>query len=238
MRSGVAFFGSSGALVDDAPAPVLLDPVLALLHGVRQVARAVLLIETYEHEVFLARTAEHADVAYLDLDPALAAVDQSLVLAPCLDVLALGGEFLRVVRQVALRVQALPVGAPLLDLVAERLALARPAVKAEQFHLFADDDRRQAHLEDPRERVEVGVGEDHAAVARSRGPAVGVRRGPVQPDAVAVAALDAVPLVRVIDGESAAAVEVRKLFPRQALGDVIDADRGLRVALASFQRAV
>src|SRR6266704_6796018 len=51
--------------------------VLALLHGVRQVARAVLLIETYEHEVFLARIAEHADVAYLDLDPALAAVDQS-----------------------------------------------------------------------------------------------------------------------------------------------------------------
>src|SRR5467141_310529 len=71
-------FGSSGTLVDDAPAPVLVDPVLALLHGVRQVARAVLLIETYEHEVFLARIAEHADVAHLHLDPALAAVDQSL----------------------------------------------------------------------------------------------------------------------------------------------------------------
>src|SRR5258706_16435594 len=106
----------------------------------------------------------------------------------------------------ALGVEASPAGPPLFQLAAEGLALACPIVEAEPFHVLADDYRRQAHLKVARERVEVGVGEDNAAVARTRGPAVGVRRRTVQPYAMALAALSAVPFVGVVDGKSAVAV--------------------------------
>ena len=70
------------------------------------------------------------------------------------------------------------------------------------------------------------------------GAAVDVARHAVQPDAVAVAALPAVPFVRVVDRERAGAVEVGQLLARQVGGDVVDADRRLLVALARLLDAV
>src|SRR5882762_9829279 len=66
--------GSDRSLVDDAPASVFVQPVLALLHGIRQIIRPVLLVEAHQHQSVLAGIAEDAEIAYRDLDPALAAV--------------------------------------------------------------------------------------------------------------------------------------------------------------------
>src|SRR5260370_12620960 len=63
--------GSDRSLVDDAPASVFVQPVLALFHGVRQIIRPVLLVETHQHQAFLSGIAEHAEVARLDFDTAL-----------------------------------------------------------------------------------------------------------------------------------------------------------------------
>jgi hypothetical protein len=53
---------------------------------------------------------------------------------------------------------------------------------------------------------------------------------------MAVASLPLVPLIGVVDGKGAAAIEVGELLARQAGGDVIDADRRLLVALAKLFR--
>src|SRR6266853_1548993 len=66
--------GSDRSLVDDAPAPGFMQPVLALLHGIRQIIRLVLLVETHQHQSVLAGIAEDAEVAHRDLDPVLASV--------------------------------------------------------------------------------------------------------------------------------------------------------------------
>src|SRR5256886_15336597 len=62
--------GSDRSLVDDAPAPAFLQPVLALLHGIFFFFFFFLLVEGHEHQAVLARVAEHVDVAHLDPDPA------------------------------------------------------------------------------------------------------------------------------------------------------------------------
>ena len=158
--------------------------------------------------------------------------------APAVQVLVRRGEALRIMREVAFRVEAFPVGPPLFQLLPERRPLVRPILGAQPFDVLADDDRCDADLKVARERVEIGIGEDDTAVTRARGSAVGVRRRPVQPDAVAVASLNAVPLVRVVDRKGAAAVEVRELLPGQALGDVVYADRRPLVSFSDFQRPV
>src|SRR5437899_4315636 len=94
--------GSDRSLVDDAPAPAFLQPVLALLHGIRQIVRPVFLVEGHQYQAVLARIAEHAEVAQLDLDPALPAVYEALVPAPAVQVLVRRGEALRIMREVAL----------------------------------------------------------------------------------------------------------------------------------------
>src|SRR6266571_1361138 len=86
---------SDRSLVDDAPASVLLQPVLALLHGIRQIIRPVLLVEGHQDQAVLAGIAEHAEVAHLDLDPALALVYEALVPAPAFQVLVRRGEAFR-----------------------------------------------------------------------------------------------------------------------------------------------
>src|SRR5882762_6586701 len=230
--------GSDRSLVDDAPASAFLQPVLALLHGVRQVVRSVFLVEGHQHQAVLARIAEHAEVTQVDLDPALAAVHEALVPAPAVQVLVRRGEALRIMREVALGVEAFPVGPPLFQLLSERGPLGRPILGAQPFDVLADDDRRNADLNAARQRIEVGIGENDTAVTRTRRPAVGVRRSPVQPDAVAAAPLNAVPLVRVVDREGAAAVEVRELLSGEALSDVVYADGRLLVSFSDFRRPV
>src|ERR1035438_6888860 len=85
--------GRSGcALEDDLPAAVFLDPVLALLHDVRQVAAPVVLLEGDDHVFLLAGIAEHTDVLGRHLDPILGAVHRALVLDPGGIALAVGGE--------------------------------------------------------------------------------------------------------------------------------------------------
>src|SRR3989440_10827541 len=107
-RWGRGKLGSGRSLVDDAPAPAFLQPVLELLHGIRQIVRPVFLVEGHQHQAVLARIAEHADVAHLYLDPALAAVHDALVPAPAVQVLVRRGEALRIMREVAFRVEAFP----------------------------------------------------------------------------------------------------------------------------------
>src|SRR2546427_4834988 len=55
---------------------------------------------------------------------------------------------------------------------------------------------------------------------------------------MAVAPLNAVPLVRVVDRESTASVEIREFLPGQARRNVIHPDRGLLVSFPDFQRPV
>src|SRR5256885_10446445 len=93
-----AKLGSDRSLVDDAPAPAFLQPVLELLHGIRQIVRTVFLVEGPQHQAVLARIAEHPDVAHFDLDPGLAAVHEPLVPAPAGQVLVRRGEALRIMR--------------------------------------------------------------------------------------------------------------------------------------------
>src|SRR4051812_49911647 len=101
--------GSGRALVDDAPAPVLAGPVLALSHGVREIVGAVILLEADHHQILFARIAEDADVSDRHLDPGLAGVHLPLVAAPCRQGLAVRREAAGVMAQVALRVPAFPV---------------------------------------------------------------------------------------------------------------------------------
>src|SRR5258708_37673304 len=53
--------GSDRSLVDDAPASVFVQRVLALFHGVRQIIRPVLLLETRQHQSFLSGVAAHGE---------------------------------------------------------------------------------------------------------------------------------------------------------------------------------
>src|SRR6266849_4192442 len=46
--------GSDRSLVDDAPASVFLQPVLAFLHRIRQIIRPVFLVEAHQHQAVLA----------------------------------------------------------------------------------------------------------------------------------------------------------------------------------------
>ena len=121
----------------------------------------------------------------------------------------------------------------------QRLALGLPVVERQPFDAVADDHRRQADLQVLGERVEVLVGQHHAAVGGLGRARKGVGGRAVQPDAMAVAALALVPFVGVVDREGAAAVEVGQLLPRQAGGDVIDADRAssCRLRLTFRRRA-
>src|SRR5437899_7296938 len=134
--------GSDRSLVDDAPAPAFLQPVLALLHGIRQIVRPVFLVEGHQYQAVLARIAEHAEVAQLDLDPALPAVYEALVPAPAVQVLVQRGEVLRIMREVALGVEAFPVGPPLFQLFSERCPFGRPILGAQPF----DVDRKSTRL--------------------------------------------------------------------------------------------
>src|SRR5207247_4533044 len=138
--------GSDRSLVDDAPAPVFLQPVLALLHGIRQIIRPVLLVEGQQHQAVLAGIPENAEIAHLDLDPALGAVYEALVPAPAVQVLIRRGEAFRVMREVAFGVEAFPVGPPLFQLLSERCPLACPILGAQPFDVLADDDRCDADL--------------------------------------------------------------------------------------------
>ena len=147
-------------------------------------------------------------------------------------------EAFRIMRKVALGVPALPVGAPLLELSSERSALGLQGGRVAPFDLIGDDHRREADLQLAAERDEVGVGEHDTAVARAGRPAVDIRGHTMQPDAVAVAALAAIPLVRIVDREGAGSVEIGELLARQVGGHVIDADRRLLVALARLFRSV
>src|SRR6185503_4035882 len=88
------------------------------------------------------------------------------------------------------------------------------------------------------DRLEILVGQHYTSVAGAGRPAVGVRRRAVQPDAEAVAALAAVPLVGVIDGEGAGPVEVGELLARDTARDVIHPERRLLVAFAVLVAAV
>ena len=56
----------------------------------------------------------------------------------------------------------------------------------------------------------------------------------MQPDAMTIAALAFVPLVRIVDRKGATAVEVAESLRRQAGGDVIDTDRCFLVTFPSF----
>src|SRR6267143_327964 len=122
--------GSDRSLVDDAPASVFVQPVLALLHRIRQIIRPILLVEAHQHQSVPAEIAEHAEVAHLDLNPGLAAVHEALVPAPAIQVLIRSGEVFRIMREVAFRVEAFPVGPPLFQLLYERCSLACPFLGA------------------------------------------------------------------------------------------------------------
>src|SRR3989454_4856961 len=122
--------GSDRSLVDDAPASVFVQPVLALLHRIRQIIRPILLVEAHQHQSVPAGISEHAEVAHLDVDPGLAAVHEALVPAPAFQVLIRSGEILRIMREVAFRVEAFPVGPPLFQLLSERCSLACPFLGA------------------------------------------------------------------------------------------------------------
>src|SRR5690606_5279002 len=111
---------SCGSFVENFPAPRLLDPVLALAGHVAESVGAVVLQERDEDEVPLPGIAEHRDLAELDLDPLLRRVHGALVSRPLREILPSGAEALRIVREVALRVTARPVGAPLLERGIER----------------------------------------------------------------------------------------------------------------------
>src|SRR6266853_5633100 len=230
--------GSDRSLIDDAPASVFVQPVLALLHRIRQIIRPVLLVEAHQHQAVLAGIAEHAEIAHLDFDPGLAAVHEALVPAPAIQALVRCGEVFRIMHEVAFRIEAFPVGSPLFPLLSKRCSLGCPILEAQPFNVLADDDGRDADLKVARQHIEIGIGEDNTAVTRTRGSAVGVRWRSVQPDAMAVAPLNAVPLVRVVDRESAASVEIREFLPGQARRNVIHPDRGLLVSFPDFQRPV
>src|ERR671912_402793 len=70
---------STATFVDDFPGGAFLHPVLALAHDVRQAARLVVLVEGDDHEIPLARVAEHRHARQADLDPLLGAVHLALV---------------------------------------------------------------------------------------------------------------------------------------------------------------
>src|SRR5882762_406826 len=116
--------GSDRSLVDDAPASAFVQPVLSLLHSIRQIIRLVLLVKAHQYQALPARIAEHAEVAHLDLNPGLAAVHEALVPAPATQVLIRSGEVSRIMREVAFRVETFPIGPPLLHLLSERCSLA------------------------------------------------------------------------------------------------------------------
>jgi hypothetical protein len=60
----------------------------------------------------------------------------------------------------------------------------------------------------------------------------------VQPDSGAFASFPTVPLVRIVDRESAGAVKVRKLLARHAAGDVVHAEWCLLVTFAQLVDAI
>src|SRR5262249_20253083 len=110
---GVAWFPSglgknSGddGLVDDAPAPVLAGPVLALHGARRHVVRAVVLLEGDHHQAGRSGVGEEAHVLHADLDPGLARGDLLLLRAPRRVVARVGAEIARVVGEVARGVAA------------------------------------------------------------------------------------------------------------------------------------
>src|SRR5687768_13555149 len=110
IRIPVVCGASTATFVNDLPRRAFLDPVLALAHHVRQPARLVVLVEGDDHEIALARIAEHRHARDADLDPLLGAVHLALVRPPGLEVLARRGETAGVVREVAVGIAALPVG--------------------------------------------------------------------------------------------------------------------------------
>src|SRR4029077_10774438 len=108
-------------------------------------------------------------------------------------------------------------------LVSEGAPLVRPIFHAEPLHFFADDHGGNADLKLPGYFLQIRICKNNAAIARARVSAVSIRRRSMQPDSVAIPAFDAIPFVRVVDRESPGSVEIRKLLPGQAGGDVVDA---------------
>src|SRR5512146_642968 len=196
---------SAGTLVEDLPAAVFLRPVLHLAYRVREVVRAIVLVEADYREVALAWVAKHGEVRDSDLDPALAGIDLLLARRPGRIALAVCAEAPGIVAQVARRVAALPVGAPGLNRVRERFAVLIHGGGAAPLDLVGDDHRRQPDLDKASDLLEVRVCEHDASVAGAGRPAVSIGRSSVQPDPVPVAAHQPVPRVRVVDGKGARA---------------------------------
>src|SRR5258705_5398447 len=104
--------GGDDRLVDDAPAAAFAGPELALEGAVRQVVRAVVLLERDHHQVLRAGVGEDAHVVHADLDPGLAGGHMALACAPGGEIALLGAEVWRVIRDIALRVEAFPIRVP------------------------------------------------------------------------------------------------------------------------------
>src|SRR5262249_22447860 len=157
------------------PCAAFLDPVQALAHLVVEVAARINLLEGNDYEIAPAGVKEHAHLVELELYPVLARVDGALVRGPLREVELARGKVGSVVLEIAVGIEALPVAAPRFQLLRELHAQVPCAVRRDPLDAIDDDHRGQPDLYAPRNRFEVLIGQNDAAVARPRWPAVGVR---------------------------------------------------------------
>src|SRR3990170_5567795 len=99
-------------LVRDFPAAVFHDPVLTLAGLLREVVRAVVLVERDRDQVLLPRGAEHTHVSQANLDPGFCGVDPAFMFAPSGDIHSVRTKVPCIVRKIAAGVAALPGRAP------------------------------------------------------------------------------------------------------------------------------